>query len=121
MPTGYYLTKRQRKDSIMQTGIHSIHPSGIVLQVKPEPDSPNAETQRTSLLQAMNKIANIMAKLHNCNCADVLTELVGFEVKYDEKDVAKITDNHILLHLTEIPADKVKYVGDFTELNAENA
>ena len=74
MPTGYYLTKRQRKDSIMQTGIHSIHPSGIVLQVKPEPNSPDAETQRTSLLHAMDKIANIMAKLHTCNCADVLTE-----------------------------------------------
>ena len=115
MPTGYYLTKRQRKDSIMQTGIHSIHPSGIVLQVKPE-QGDNASLQKT-----MHKILTIMTKLHDCDPDSLLKELVVFDVEYDEKDVIKTTDGHILLGLTAIPAEKVKYVGDFSDMNADNA
>lgn len=115
MPTGYYLTKRQRKDSIMQTGIHSIHPSGIVLQVKPE------QGDSASLQKTMNKVVNIMAKLHDCNPDSLLKELVVFDVEYDEKDVIKTTDGHILLGLTAIPAEKVKYVSDFSDMNADNA
>ena len=116
MATGYYFTMKRHKNNIMTTGIQRIHPSGICLCVKPNQDEPDAEAQNEALRQSARNMATTIAKLHDCDRANMFAYTIIFEVEYDESDVTIANDNYIVINTSEIPGDKVKYIGGFDTL-----
>lgn len=110
MAIGYYICLDKSKADIMKNGITAIHPSGIYLYIK------NDE----GLHRIIADTAAIVARLHECDRDEMCRRLIVFETEYDEADIIVTNGNHIVINTKNIPADKIKFIGKYEDLNTEN-